>query len=370
MQCLTPNLITEYWILYPYAEDLNQGGETVKFRALKQSVVGLMLTLGVTLAPSGAANAEVDEVRIVRQLGLSFLPLMVMEEEKLFEKRAAEQGISTKASWTTLATPAAANEALLSNTVDIIANGPPHLLLLWERTKGTPMEVRGIATLVAVSTFLNTRNPNVKSIADFTENDRIAAVGASFSIPVMILQMAAIKEFGEENYKRLDNLIVTLPHPEGMAALLSGGTEVTAHFTSPPYQQLELKHPGIRRILTSADVMGGPATFSLMMTTTKFRSENPKAYKAFLDAFTDAHDFIAKNPERAADIYLARSGEGGVTKPDLLEIFADTASLEYGLAPRKISIYANYMAKRGILKAAPSSWKDVFFEDIHHLSGD
>lgn len=342
----------------------------MNFRALKRSVVGIAMALGVVSGSAGIAGAEVDEVRIVRQLGLSFLPLMVMEEEKLFEKHAAERGISTTPSWVTLATPAAANEALLSDTVDIIANGPPHLLLLWERTKGTPMEVRGIATLVAVSTFLNTRNPDIQSIRDFTDKDRIGVVGASFSIPSMILQMAAIKEFGEEHYNRLDNFLVSIPHPEGMAALLSGGTEITAHFTSPPYQQLELKHPGIRRILTSADVMGGPATFSLMMTTSKFREANPQVYGAFLDAFSDAHAFIAENPDRAADIYLARSGEGGVTKPDLLEILADKDSLEYGVAPRKISLYSDYMAKREILKTAPASWKDVFFEDIHHLDGD
>lgn len=342
----------------------------MEFKTLRRCLLGLATALGVASGSGGVANAEVDEVRIVRQLGLSFLPLMVMEQEKLFEKHAAARGIATRPSWTTLATPAAANEALLSDSVDIIANGPPHLFLLWERTRGTPMEVRGIATLVAVSTFLNTRNPAIQSIRDFTDADRIGVVGASFSIPSMILQMAAIKEFGEENYKRLDDLLVSIPHPEGMASLLSGGTEITAHFTSPPYQQLELKHPGIRRILTSADVMGGPATFSLMMTTTRFRSANPQVYSAFLDAFTEAHAFIEANPELAADIYLARSGEGGVTKPDLLEIFADKGSLEYGVAPHKLMLYADYMAKREILKTAPETWKDVFFEDIHHLSGD
>ena len=47
------------------------------------------------------------------------------------------------------------------------------------------------------------------------------------SIPAIILQMAAIKEFGAAEFGSLDRYTVSLTHPDGVIALLSGRTEIT-----------------------------------------------------------------------------------------------------------------------------------------------
>ena len=99
--------------------------------------------------------------------------------------------------------------------------------------------------------YLNPRNPNVRSIKDFTEKDKIALPAVKVSIQSVTLQMAAEKLFGEGNHNKLDALTVTLSHPDALVALLSGGSEITAHFTTPPYQYQELEKPGIHTVPVS-----------------------------------------------------------------------------------------------------------------------
>lgn len=314
------------------------------------------------------ARAEPSEVRVVRQYGIGFLPLMVMEEAKLFEREAEKLGLSTKASWITLGGPSAANEALLSGAVDIIPNGSPAFLSMWSRSQGTRVEVKGIGSLVTLPMWLNTRNPKIHSIRDFTDSDRIAMSAIKTSISAIVLQMAAAKEWGTENFSRLDKLTVALPHPDGMSALLSGHTEVNAHFTSPPYQEIERAAPGVRTILTSNEVLGGQHSFGLIFTTVRFRNENPKSYEAFYTALLAAQKFIRENKEKAADIYLKYGREGGVSREMVIQILNDP-SIQFVITPNRIMEFARFMEKVGTLKVIPVDWKDAFFPEIHDLAG-
>lgn len=327
--------------------------------------------IAVAAAPLATApvRAETAELRIVRQFGLAFLPIMVMDAEKIYEKRATELGIDTKPVYMTLGSNTAVNEALISGSVNIVTNGPPGFLTVWSRTKGSSSEVKGISSLVSQSSWLNTADPKVKSIRDFTDKDRIALSAIKVSIPAIILQMAAAKEFGLADYARLDKLTVALSHPDGMSMLVNGKTEISAHFTSPPFQNIEMKTPGVHTILTSEQVMGGPSTWSILFTTVKFKNENPKAILAFVRAVDDAHKFIKANPEKAADIYLASSKEGGATREDVLKILAD-GSIEYTTTPQKVMAYANFMKSVGTLKIIPENWKEPFFEYVDNLTGD
>ena len=70
----------------------------------------------------------------------------------------------------------------------------------------------------------------------------------------------------------------------------------------------------MHKVLSSYDVMGGPASFLSVWSTSKFRTENPKAFKAVVDAFREATDLINTNRRKAAEIYVAdtrRQGERG-----------------------------------------------------------
>jgi NitT/TauT family transport system substrate-binding protein len=315
------------------------------------------------------AQADTGELRIAKQYGLAYLPLIVMESEKLYEKRAAELGIATKPIFMTLGNNTAANEALISGSIDVITNGPPGFLIFWSRTKGTKNEVRGIAPLLSQSSWLNTRNPNIKSIRDFTDKDRIALSAVKTSGPAILLQMAAAKAFGEKEYGKLDPLTVSLPHPDGMNMLLAGKTEITAHFTAPPYQNIETGKPGIHTILTSEDVMGGPSTFNLLFTTAKLEQSNPRAIEALVKALGDAQFFIKNNKDKAAEIFMTAGSGSSMSKAEVLSLLNDPG-IQYTLTPQKMMTYATFMAHSGTLKVTPGSWKDLFFPYIHDQPGD
>jgi len=329
---------------------------------------GLLLFAGL-LFSAQTAIAETDEIKIAKQYGLAYLPLMIMEKQGLYEKRAEELGIRTKATYVTLGNNTAANEALISGNLDVITNGPPGFLIFWGRTKGTRSEVKAIAPLITQSMWLNTSRPNIKSIRDFTENDRIAVTAIRTSSPAVMLQIAAAKEYGDANYSRFDPLTVALSHPDGMNLLLAGKTEVAAHFTAPPYQNIEVKKPGVHTILTSEEIMGGPSTFNLLFTTKKFGEENPKAVEALVKALGDAQSFINQNKPDAAAIYIEMSNSKNSTEAEILDLLNDPGTV-YTLTPQKMSVFANFLHRIGTLKTAPTSWKELFFSYVHDQPGD
>jgi len=222
-----------------------------------------------------SAMAEVDELKMMSQYGIGYMQLTIMKADKLVEKHLAKQGLgSTKVTWATMGAGAAANDALLSGSLHFAAGGTGPAIILWDRTRAN-LDVRGVAALSSMPNLLVSRNPAVKTIKDFTEKDRIAMAGAGSSVQTTYLQMAAAKEFGIENYKKLNPLMVNLPHPEGLRALLSGQGEVNAQFTSPPFQNMALENPAVHTVLNSYDVMGGPNTF-LMVWATKNTDPEPK----------------------------------------------------------------------------------------------
>ena len=136
------------------------------------------LGIGLLALPAlaRAARAEASGVRIVKQYGLPYLPLMVMEHERLVEKpRAAKLGLPSLAvSWPTLGGPGAMIDGLLSGQVDFGVTGAPGLLTLWDKTRGTPREMRALSCVQLQPFMLVTNDAAVKTIADFSDKDRIA----------------------------------------------------------------------------------------------------------------------------------------------------------------------------------------------------
>ena len=185
--------------------------------------------------------AQAPEIRFARQFSMGYLQFNMMERHKLLEKHAKDAGIpEIKVTWATFNGPNAMNDALLSGSVDIVSGGVPGLLTLWARTKGTPMAVKGITAFSSQPIFLNTRNPNVKAITDFTDQDKIAVPAVKVSLQAMLLQMAVAKQWGNSNYAKLDPLTVSMTPPDATIALLSGSAGVTSVFSVPPFQFQQL----------------------------------------------------------------------------------------------------------------------------------
>jgi len=324
----------------------------------------------VLAASQGIASlhAEVTGVRVARQYGIGYLQVMVMEREKLLEKQAKARGLGElSVTWSTFTDGAMANDAIISGNLDFVAGGLGSFITLWDRTRES-LGVKGVAALNSMPMLLNTRNPGVHTIKDLTDQDRIAVAGVKVSSQAVTLQLAAAQAFGDASWDRLDALTVNMAHPTAMQALLSGRSEITAHFASPPYQYEELKHPGVRTLLNSYDIWGGPQTFIAVWTTSKFRDQNPKTYAAFLAAVAQATELINKDRLAAAKIYLQMTGDKSMSAEDLARMLADP-QLRFTLTPENVVKFASFRARMGSIKTRPDSWKDLFFPDLHHLPG-
>ena len=323
----------------------------------------------LALQAAAAAAAELPELRIPKGAGgIAFLPLLVMEKQKLIEKHASELGHKTlKVSYVNLGGASVTIDALLSGATHLHVAGPPSFLFLWDRTRGNS-DVTGIAAMTSLPGYLNTTNPNIKSLRDVTDKDRIALNAVKVSIPAIIMQMYARKEFGPKETFRYDKYTVSMTHPDGVAALLSGISEINLHFTSVPFHARELRDPRVRTIMVSDDVMGGSTTFTMLSATKKFRDENPLTYKALLRGLKDAIDFINKDKRGAAQIFFESIGGKGETMDEIMATLNDPKNV-ITMVPQNTLKYAQFMHDIGSLKNRANSWKDLFFPDIHDLPG-
>jgi NitT/TauT family transport system substrate-binding protein len=314
------------------------------------------------------ARAELTQIKIARQYGISYLPLMIMQDQKLFEKHAAQLGMpGLKVSWVEFAGGNVMNDSLLSDSLQIASGGVAPLVLLWSRTHGTPIEVKALAAINSMPLLLNTNDPAVKTLKDFTGKDKIALPAAKVSIQAITLQMAAEKAFGPGNQGQLDKYTVSLAHPDAQQALLSGNSEVTAHFGSPPFQEQELAHPGVRTVVNSYDVLGGKSTFNLVWCTTKFYQQNPKLVQAFMAALDEAEAGINQDKHAAALAYLRISKDK--SRVEDIEKMISSPDVAFTTTPQNTVKYAEFMARTGLIKAKPASWKDLFFPSAQSLQG-
>lgn len=331
-----------------------------------KKLMAATLAAGLTLGAATAAHAE-GQIRIAEQFGIVYLLLDVAKDQKLIEKQGKAQGLDIKVDYVTLSGGAAVNDALLSGSIDVAGAGVGPLLTLWDRTRGR-QNVRGIASLGNFPYYLVSNNPNVKTIADFTDKDRIAVPAVGVSVQSRVLQLASAKLWGDAQYNKLDKISVAVPHPEATAAIIKGGTEITGHFGNPPFQEQSLAgNPNARIVLKSYDVLGGPASATVLYGTEKFREQNPKTYKAFVDALAEAAQLIRGNPELAAGIFV-RTNKSNVDRKLLLSIIKNP-EVQFKLAPENTYALAEFMHRVGAIKNKPASVKDYFFDDAHLAGG-
>ncbi|MDR2688812.1 MAG: ABC transporter substrate-binding protein [Azoarcus sp.] len=330
-----------------------------QLRRFRQRWAARVLAMLVGLGLLTSAHAE-GRIRIVEQFGIVYLLLNVVRDQQLIEKHGQAAGIDIAVEWQKLSGGAAVNDALLSDSVDIAGAGIGPLLTVWDRTLGK-QNVRGVASLGNFPYYLVSINPKVKTIADFTEQDRIALPAVSVSIQSRFLQYAAAKTWGEAHYNRLDPYTVALPHPEATAALISGGTELNGHFGNPPFQEQELAQNPKAHIVLDTYQLLGPNSPTVLYATERFRRDNPKTYGAFLAALDEAARFIRNDKAAAAEIYLRATG-AKLSKEDLLKIISNP-QFEFTLTPTNTHPLAEFLHRVGALKNKPASWQDYFFAD-------
>ena len=330
-------------------------------------LVTALLWAAFGLMSATPTRAEVTELRIAQQTSVAFLQFNVMKHQKLLEKHAAALGVpNLKVTYATFNGPDAMNDALLSGAVDIVSGGPPGLVIIWSKTHGTSREVRGVAGLARLPWLLNSRNPAVKTIRDFTAADKIAMPSVKSSSQAVLLQMASAKEWGAGQYDKLDPLTASMSPADATTGLLSGGGGFNAAFTVPPFQYMQLKNPAIHTVLDSRDVIGD-STAAYAWTTRTFHTANPKVHRAVVNAIKEASDFIMANKREAA-LYFVSDTKAKVDPEEVVQIVSG-AGVSYSATPLAAARWEEFMRQVGRHKAVAKSWKDMFFEDIHDLPG-
>jgi NitT/TauT family transport system substrate-binding protein len=325
--------------------------------------------LSLVAAPVHAQTAA--QLRIGVQFGLGYLPFHVASQGGFLQKRMAEQGLTpVPITFVHVTGSPQINDGLLSGNIEIGSGGYTAMMVFCDRTRAAgDAQLLGVTALSNVPYDLYTVDPDLKSLRDLNrEKHKIGLPAVKVSVPAVYLQMAAEQIYGVGKQNEFDALTVSLAQPDGAISLLSGGGAVNGYTFAPPFSNQMKAEAKIRKVWSSNELFGSPATALSSWTTVKFRRDNPKLYAAVIAAMKDAMDLIAKDPKRAAEIYLTAE-RSKLTPEFIAEVLANKAELRYTLAPEQSGKLSDFLHRTGSLKNKPASWKDFFFPELHGEQG-
>lgn len=316
----------------------------------------------------GQAHAQVPEIRLARQYSMGYLQFNVMDHRQLIQKHAARLGIpEVKVTWVRFNGPSTMNDALISDSIDIVAGSPSGMLTIWNRTRGTAQEVRAITALASLPFKLNTNDPTIRGVDDLGRCGKIAVPSIKVSSPAMTLQMAAAKAYGAKEYARYDPLTVAMSPPDATIALLTGRGGVNCAFGLPPFLQQQLQSPDIHSALDSFEVAGGPNTYTLSYTSKRFRDRAPVLFQALYAALGEATEMVNADPRQASQ-YWIEDGNSKLTL-DFVTAAATEKQVRWTTVPERTMLWADFMHSVGTLKTKPASWKEYFWPDADSMDG-
>ena len=331
----------------------------------RRGVLGGAAALAMT--PGKAQPQTRTGIKITRQPSIVYMPTFVMEVQGLIEAQATKLGApSLRVEWVTFNGGGAATDALLADAVDMVNTGVGNMLLLWDRTRG---RVKGVVATCAEPLVLVTREPRIKTLADFGPADRIAVPTVRVSTQAILLSIAAVGMFGKEQAAHFDPLTVQLGHPDAVAAMLNANGEVNSHFSAPPFFAEELRRvPGCHVVTDSGQILGEPLSQAVLFTTTRFAEANPIIVQAARAAVTEAVGLIRSDPAEAIRIYRKASGDP-MPAEDLMAVLRMPGMTDFYDKPQGTMRFATHLFQTGILKTEPRSWKNYFLPSAHDLAG-
>src|SRR5271169_2738923 len=335
----------------------------------RQAVATVAGGVGFLAAPSIVRAQAPLTVSFVQQRGLLYLPVDEMVSGGILQQEATKLGLGkVEATAKTLSGPAPVTDALLSGSASYGAAALPSLLTLWDKTHGTPNEIKAVGTVSNGAMVLYTINPNVKTIADFTEKDRIAVPSIRISFNALMLEMAAEKLWNDPH--RLDHLTVALGHPDAVQALSAGygSAAITAHIGVQPFTDRGLKLPGAHVVADSREVFGGPLTQITLLATKKTKENNPTLFKAVSNALEESIK-VCSADKRAAAI-LWKKAQNASESVDELVALLDDPGFEFTPEPHRIAYFASFLNRIGSMKSKVGDWKDLFWETAYNKNGD
>jgi NitT/TauT family transport system substrate-binding protein len=298
--------------------------------SLRSAATGLFLLI---LSACGSEKS----LSIAYQYGLAYAPIQLMKEKGFLEARLPEGHIE----WVQLANTAAIREAALAGDVDAGFLGIPPFLIA--RDQGMPWKL--LCGLSRAPVGLVAPAGRWASVEDIPAGTQIALPQPG-SIQHILLGMAL--EGAGETADKLDGSLVSLKHPDGMNALLSGA--VDAHFTSPPYIFQESDEPGFEILFTGDDAVGGPYTFIAAMVSETL-AEDADAVRALRAALDDAIAFLSEHPAESREILARAYG----LEEELLADYMARPGLVYHSGIRGLEDFIDFMNRNGMLKKITDS---------------
>jgi NitT/TauT family transport system substrate-binding protein len=335
----------------------------------RQAVATVAGGVSLLAAPAIVRAQAPLKVTFVQQRGLLYIPVDIMVSGGLLQKEATKLGLGKiEATATALSGPGPVLDAILSGAADYGTAALPSLLTLWEKTRNTANEIKAVGTVSNGAMTLYTINPNIKTLADFTDKDRIAVPTVRLSFNSMMLQMAADELWKDPH--RLDHLTVALGHPDAVTALSAGygKAAITAHIGVQPFTDRGLKLPGAHIITDSRKVFGGPLTQITLLATKQTKEKNPTLFKAVANALDESIK-VANADKRAAAVLWKEAQKAPDNVDDLVTQLNDPG-FEFTSEPHRIAFFAAFLNRIGTMKAKVGDWKELFWETAHQRQGD
>lgn len=308
-------------------------------------IISVLLVSSLVLSACG--KKEVKTLSIGEQFGLAYAPLEVMKSKGFLEDALKKRGLEVRVEWKKLGNTSAIRESMLSGDLDIGFTAIPPFLI--GKDKG--MDWRIIAGISKTSVSLVTKDPSLDSITDLKDNHRIMLPQPG-SIQHILLMMEAEKTVGSAS--ALDGQLLSMAHPDGVTAFLSGGNELL-HFTTPPYLQKELDNGG-RVLLDGKEAFGGDFTFIIGICQERVFKDT-KVYESFKEALVKTMEYMNSDAEGTIDIlskaYDYEAGE--------LEGYLKDGTTTFGAGVEGIDTFVEFM-ERNALISSELKGQELFWE--------
>ncbi len=315
----------------------------MKKKWLAAAVIGAFV-LGACAQAEAAEDAE--KLTIAYQYGLAYAPMTIMQEQELIEKNYDGE---IEVEWLNLNSGSAINEGVLSGDIDVANMGVAPFIT--GVTAGIPYKM--YSTIAAQPHKLMSNNDEIQSLEDITSDHKIALVNIG-SIQHILLGMMAKEQLGDAH--ALDNNLVAMSHPDGMAALVSGS--VDCQLTTSPYIFMEAEEEGIHEVEGLSDVWPEGNVFIVGLVSDDLVENHPDVYDALVAATQEAMDFLNDNQEEAAEILCEKDD---VSAETMLEWMQDPGCAFDMKLPGLMDM-AEFMEEAGFIEEAPESFEAITTE--------
>lgn len=289
---------------------------------------------------------------IAYQPGIGYAQIVIMKQKKWLEHALPHMQIA----YNELASGSAIRDGMLAGQIQIGSGGVGPFVVGWS----AGVDWKLLSALNQMDLWLMVKDKRIKSLKDFKSSDKIA-MPAPDSIQAVILRKAAQKELNDAH--ALDANIISMAHPDGLQALLSG--QIAGHLTSPPFQFTELQK-GAHRILNSYSLFG-KSTFNSVFVRNSYHNDNKMVMMVLFNQIERATFLIHHDPHQAAQV-LSDDAGGKASAKDFYH-WIKHPGVDYTVTPRSFMNYAKFMKQIGLINTAPRSWRDLVFDNLKKMHG-